>query len=185
MKPSRIVAGTIALVAALVVPTALAPASPAQAFPTIVVPTCAQIWKTTGYPFSTLFPAGTVLSSDTVRTGASTPRQAEIINGGQHVNCTWTNGKRSITVSVAIIDAFEKREIRDWYATNGIRMFSIGGGRAEFAAVPHSGTRAEMQWTGPYFYVSIDDRSFGSLGASMQSVNSTIWDLNPWLLMTV
>jgi hypothetical protein len=181
MKTSRIVAGTIALVAALVAPTALAPTQPAHAFPTIVVPTCAQIWKGSPLGFSTLFPAGTVLSSNTVRTGASNPRQAEIINGGQHINCTWTNSKRSITVSVAIIDSFEKAEIRAWYAANGIPLTPLGGGPANFAFVPHTAPRAEMQWTGPYFYASIDDRSFGSLGASMQSLYGTVYRLNPWM----
>lgn len=178
MKRSRILAGSLALVAALVAPLALAPA--AQAFPTIVIPTCAQMFPKSAW--RDLFPAGMVLSSDTVRTGASNARQAEIINGSAHRNCTWTNGKRSITVSVAWIGTTNIHEIRAWYAANGIPLFSIGGGDPDFASVPHAGVRDEMHYTADMFFIAIDDRSFGSLGASMQDVHDTVLRLNPWML---
>jgi hypothetical protein len=182
MKPSRIVAGTIALVAALVAPVFLAPVPPAQAFPTVVIPTCAQMIPKSSW--SLLFPPGMRLSSDTVRTGASNARQSEIINGGGHRNCTWTDaaGTRSITVSVAWINSSEKREIRAWYAANGIALVSIGGGPADFAFVPHKAPRAEEHFTTSMIFIAIDDRSFGSLGASMQDVHSTVVRLNPWML---
>ncbi len=182
MTPSRIIAGAIVLVAALVAPVTIAPASPAQAFPTIVIPTCAQMFPK-GH-FSLLFPAGTRLSSDTVTTGASNVRQAGIINGGAHQNCTWTDaaGTRSITVSVAWIDIFEEREIRAWYAANGIPLLSIGGGPADFAFVPHKAPRQEEHFTGSMFFIAIDDRSYGSLGASMQDVYNTVATLNPWMV---
>lgn len=181
MKPSRIVAGTIALVAALVAPATVAPAPAAQAFPTVVIPTCAQMIPKSHW--SLLFPPGMRLSADTVRTGASNARQAEIINGGAHQNCTWTDatGKRSITMSVAWIDIFEQREIRSWYAANGIPLRSIGGGPADFAFVPHKAPRVEMHFTSTMFFIAIDDRSFGSLGTTMQDVHSTVYRLNPWM----
>jgi hypothetical protein len=182
MKRFRILAGSIALASALIAPVALTPVSPAQAFPTIVIPTCAQmIPKST---WATLFPPGMRLSSDTVRTGASNARQAEIINGGWHRNCTWTNalGTRSITVSVAWINIDEEREIRAWYAANGISLFYLGGGEADFAAVPHKAPRMEMHFTGDMFFIAIDDRSYGSLGATMQDVYSNVVRLNPWML---
>jgi hypothetical protein len=182
MKPSRILTGTIALVAALVAPVILTPASPAQAFPTVVIPTCSQMISKSSW--SLLFPPGMRLSSDTVRTGASNARQTEIINGGAHRNCTWTNalGTRSITMSVAWIDNSEKLEIREWYAARGIALLSIGGGTADFAFVPHKAPRMEEHFTSSMFFIAIDDRSFGSLGASMQDVHSTVVRLNPWML---
>jgi hypothetical protein len=182
MKPSRIVAGTFALVAALVAPIVLAPAPPAQAFPTVVIPTCAQMFPKSSWAM--LFPPGMRLSSDTVRTGASNARQTVIINGGAHRNCTWTDavGARSITVSVAWIDIFEMREIRAWYVANGIPLLSMGGGPPSFAFVPHKSPRAEAHFTSSMFFIAIDDRSFGSLGASMQDVHSTVVRLNPWML---
>lgn len=186
MNRIRTLIASAALVAALAVPAALAPAAPAQAFPSVVIPTCAQIWSTPTVPFAPLFPAGMRLTSDTVTTGASNARQAEIINGGAHRNCTWTDskGKRSITVSVAWIDITEQREIRDWYFRNGIRMFSLGGGPADFANVPHTAPRREMHFTSTMFFIAIDDRGFGSLGASMQSVYDTVYTLNPWMTIT-
>ena len=181
MKPSRVVAGSIALVAALVAPVLLAPAPAAQAFPTVVIPTCAQMFPKSSW--SLFFPPGMRLSSDTVRTGASNARQAEIINGGGHQNCTWTDatGARSITVSVAWIDIFEQREIRAWYDANGIPLVSIGGGPAHYAFVPHKTPRVEEHYTGNMFFIAIDDRSFGSLGSSMQDVYDTMVRLNPWM----
>jgi hypothetical protein len=182
MKPSRIIAGTIALVAALVAPVTIAPAPAAQAFPTIVIPTCAQMISKSGWGL--LFPPGMRLTSDTVTTGASNTRQAGIINGGTHRNCTWTDatGTRSITVSVAWIDIFEEREIRAWYAANGIPLLSIGGGPAHYAFVPHAAPRQEEHYTGNMFFIAIDDRSFGSLGASMDVVHDTVVRLNPWMV---
>lgn len=182
MKPSRIVTGTIALVAALIAPVILAPAPSAQAFPTVVIPTCAQMIPKSHWGL--LFPPGMRLTSDTVTTGASNARQAGIINGGAHRNCTWTDatGTRSITMSVAWIDIFEQREIRAWYAANGIPMLSIGGGPADFAFVPHKAPRLEEHFTGSMFFIAIDDRSFGSLGASMQDVYDTVAGLNPWMV---
>lgn len=182
MKPLRVFAGTFALVVALVAPIALAPAPSAQAFPTTVIPTCAQMFPKSSW--SLLFPPGMVLSSDTVRTGASNARQTEIINGGEHRNCTWVDPttKRSITVSVARIDIEEQREIRAWYLANGIPMISLAGGPANFAFVPHIAPRYEMHYTGTMFFIAIDDRGFGSLGASMQAVYATLLRLNPWML---
>ncbi|MEO5535797.1 MAG: hypothetical protein ABIR17_11785 [Pseudolysinimonas sp.] len=181
MKPSRIAVSSLALVAALLAPVALTPAAPAQAFPTIVIPTCAQMY--TAKQWSSLFPAGMVLTSDTLTTGASNPRQAGIINGDVHRNCTWTDakGRRSITVSVAWINIFEQREIRAWYASNGIPLMGLGGGPADFAVVPHPAPRVEHHYTGNMFFIAIDDRNFGSLGASMQFVLANVERLNPWM----
>jgi hypothetical protein len=181
MTRSRILFGSLALIAALVAPAALAPA-PAQAFPTIVIPTCAQMFPKSHW--SLLFPTGMRLTIDTVRTGASNARQSEIINGGWHQNCTWTDaaGRRSITVSVAWIDIVEHREIRAWYASRGISLFSIGGSPEDYAAVPHKAPRMEMHYTGKMFFIAIDDRGFSSLGASMQSAHETVIRLNPWML---
>jgi hypothetical protein len=182
VKSSRILAGAIVLVAALVAPVTIAPAPPAQAFPTIVIPTCAQMFPKSHWTL--LFPPGMRLTSDTVTTGASNTRQAGIINGGAHENCTWTDasGTRSITVSVAWIDIFEQREIRAWYAANGIPLVSIGGGPAHYAFVPHKAPRQEEHYTGNMFFLAIDDRSFGSLGASMEDLFDTMVRLNPWMV---
>ncbi len=181
MTRSRILAGSLALVAALVAPAALAPA-PAQAFPTIVIPTCAQMFPKSAW--RVLFPEGMRLTSDTVRTGASIARHAEIVNGSSHRNCTWTDalGKRSITVSVAWIGTTAIHEIRAWYAAHGVSLFSLGGGDPDFAAIPHPGVRDEMHYTADMFFIAIDDRGFGSLGASMQDVHTTVVRLNPWML---
>ena len=182
MKPLRILIGSFALVAALVAPVTLAPAPAAQAFPTIVIPTCSQMISKSAWGL--LFPTGMRLTSDTVTTGASNARQTEIINTGTHRNCTWTDvsGTRSITVSVAWISYDEELEIRAWYAARGIPLFYIGGGDPDFASVPHKAPRNEMHFTGDMFFIAIDDRNFGSLGATMQDVHRNLVRLNPWML---
>jgi len=183
MKPSRIVVASFALVAALLAPVAPTPASPAQAFPSIVIPTCAQLLPASRW--DSFFPRGTVLTSGTV-TGASNARQAEIINTGVHRNCTWTDpkGVRSVTISVAWIDIFEERDIRSWYFTNHIPMFGIGGSPADFARVPHPAPRVEMHYTDTMFFIAIDDRGFGTLGASMQDAYRALSTLDPWMSTT-
>ena len=57
-----------------------------------------------------------------------------------------------------------------------------GGGPADFAFVPHKAPRLEEHFTGSMFFIAIDDRSFGSLGASMQDVYDTVARLNPWMV---
>jgi len=124
-----------------------------------------------------------VLTSDTVTTGASNVRQTEIINTSPHRNCTGTDakGRRSITVSVATIDIFEQREIRAWYLANHIALTGLGGPPPDFAWLPHAAPRLEAHYTANMFFIAIDDRSFGSLGASMQEVYGTVVRLNPWI----
>jgi hypothetical protein len=39
----------------------------------------------------------------------------------------------------------------------------------------------EEHFTGSWFFIAIDDRSFGSLGATMQDVHETVLRLNPWM----
>ncbi len=182
MKPLHTLIASIALVSALAASAVVAPAAPAQAFPTIVIPTCKQLFSKNTW--SALFPPGMLLSTNTVRTGASNARQAEIINTNLHRNCTWTDAwrMRSITVSVAVIDNVEEREIRAWYAANGIPLRSLGGGDADFAFIPHKAPRMEEHFTGDMFFIAIDDRSFGSLGATMQDAYETVLRLNPWML---
>jgi hypothetical protein len=182
MRRFRILAGSIALTAALLAPATLTPAAPAQAYPTVVIPTCAQMISKSAW--RDLFPTGMRLSSDTVRTGASNARLAEIITTNGHRNCTWTDatGLRSITVSVAWIDNIDRDEIRAWYAARGIRLFALGGGPEDFAFVAHKPPRVEMHYTSRMFFIAIDDRSFGSLGGSMQDAYANLVRLNPWML---
>jgi len=183
MRPSRIVVGSFALVAALLAPVAVTPAGPAQAFPTIVIPTCEQLLPASRW--GSFFGPRTVLTSGTV-TGASNARQAEIINSGAHRNCTWTDAKgmRSVTVSVAWIDIFEEREIRAWYVANHISLTGLGGPPVAFAFVPHPAPRTEMHYTGNMFFIAVYDRGFGSLGASMQDSYAALLSVNPWMSTT-